>query len=66
MVSFFKLEVRPMKNFLPLLGGLVVIGGVLLYQQFRHVSGIAMLETAILGIAAVLGILHLISHWRHR
>ncbi|KRL98301.1 hypothetical protein ACUIJQ_12855 [Levilactobacillus hammesii] len=55
-----------MKKILPALGGLLIIGGVLLYQQFRHVSGIAMLETAVLGIAAFLGILHLISHWCNR
>ncbi|NLR30863.1 hypothetical protein [Levilactobacillus tujiorum] len=55
-----------MKNLVAAGGGLLVIGGVLLYQQVRHVSGIVMLETVVLGVAAVLGILHLISHWRHR
>ncbi|WP_407888409.1 hypothetical protein [Levilactobacillus sp. N40-8-2] len=55
-----------MKRILSGLCGLLLIGGVLLYQQFRHVSGIAMLETGILGIAAILGVLHLISHWRNR
>lgn len=60
------LEEACMKNLVAAGGGLLVIGGVLLYQQVRHVSGIVMLETVVLGIAAVLGILHLISHWRHR
>jgi len=55
-----------MKQILSGLGGLLLVGAVLLYQQFRHVSGIAMLETGVLGIAAVLGVLHLISHWRNR
>ena len=55
-----------MRQILSGLGGLLLVGAVVVYQQFRHVSGIAMLETGVLGIAAVLGVLHLISHWRNR
>lgn len=54
-----------MKHFIPGVGGVLVVGGVLIYQQHRHLSGIVILETAILGIAVVLSILHLISLWRN-
>jgi len=55
-----------MKKIIPGLGGIIVIGGVLLYQQHRHLSAIVLLETAILGFAVLVGILHLISVWRNR
>ncbi|MCI1554426.1 MAG: hypothetical protein LKH74_10945 [Levilactobacillus sp.] len=54
------------KKYLPELGGLLVVGGVLLYQHYRHLSGIILLETGLLGIAVILGIGHLWSLWRNR
>ncbi|MFC6289695.1 hypothetical protein [Levilactobacillus angrenensis] len=54
------------KHLLPWGGGLLVLGGVLLYQQHRHLSGVVILETGLLGIAVILGLLHLWSLWRHR
>lgn len=53
-------------KFIPWVGGLLVLGGVLLYQQYRHLSGIVILETGLLGIAVILGLLHLWSLWRNR
>ncbi|WP_208910906.1 hypothetical protein [Levilactobacillus yiduensis] len=53
-------------KFIPWGGGLLVLGGVLLYQQYRHLSGIVILETGLLGIAVILGLLHLWSLWRNR
>lgn len=53
-----------MKKYLPLTLGILFVGGIVLYQRYRHLSGIVLLETAILGIAAVLGVLHLIRFWR--
>ena len=53
-----------MKKYLPLTLGILFVGGIVLYQRYRHLSGIVLLETTILGIAAVLGVLHLIRFWR--
>lgn len=54
------------KKYLPELGGLLVVGGVLLYQHYQHLSGIILLETGLLGIAVILGLGHLWSLWRNR
>jgi len=55
-----------MKKLGPWIGAILVVGGVLAYQQHRHLPAIVLLETGVLGIAVVLAILHLISLWRNR
>ncbi|WP_164511337.1 hypothetical protein [Levilactobacillus mulengensis] len=55
-----------MKKLGPWIGAILVVGGVLVYQQHRHLPAIVLLETGVLGIAVVLGIFHLISLWRNR
>ncbi|WP_367295840.1 hypothetical protein [Levilactobacillus yonginensis] len=53
-----------MKKYLPFILSVLFVGGVILYQRYRHLSGIVLLETTILGVAAILGVLHLIRFWR--
>lgn len=46
--------------------GLMILAGGLVYEYFIQASPWVLVETLILGISAILGILHLISLWRHR
>jgi len=55
-----------MQKFIPWLLGILVVGGVLVYQQLRHLSGFVMLETIVLGIAAILAILHIVSFFHRK
>ncbi|WP_203641521.1 hypothetical protein [Levilactobacillus andaensis] len=55
-----------MQKFIPWLLGILIVGGVLVYQQLRHLSGFVMLETIVLGVAAILAILHIVSFFHHK
>jgi len=55
-----------MQKLLAWIGGVLVTGSILAYEYYRHLGIIPMLETVVLGIAAVLSILHLLSYWHRR
>ncbi|WP_156470457.1 hypothetical protein [Levilactobacillus senmaizukei] len=55
-----------MKRIIPGLLGVIVVGGIVIYQQMRHLPLVIMLETGVLGIGVVFSLLHIISVWRNR